>query len=79
MWVVWALFSLRLSLGLPSLFSLLELLLGPFSLRLSLGLPSLCLGLRFIRSPFRPFFFSSLFRFIFSPSRYSKLNSGQYD
>ncbi|CAB4395303.1 unnamed protein product [Rhizophagus irregularis] len=34
-------------------------------------LPSLCLGLLFIRSPFRPFFFSSLFRFIFSPSRSS--------
>ncbi|CAB5369214.1 unnamed protein product [Rhizophagus irregularis] len=43
----------------------------PFSFRLSLGLPSLCLGLLFIRSPFRPFFFSSLFRFIFSPSRSS--------
>ncbi|CAB4476697.1 unnamed protein product [Rhizophagus irregularis] len=28
-------------------------------------------GLLFIRSPFRPFFFSSLFRFIFSPSRSS--------
>ncbi|CAB5205717.1 unnamed protein product [Rhizophagus irregularis] len=34
-------------------------------------LPSLCLGLLFIRSSFRPFFFSSLFRFIFSPSRSS--------
>ncbi|CAB4463714.1 unnamed protein product [Rhizophagus irregularis] len=52
-------------------FSLLDLLLGPFSFRLSLGLPSLCLGLLFIRSSFRPFFFSSLFRFIFSPSRSS--------
>ncbi|CAB5362091.1 unnamed protein product [Rhizophagus irregularis] len=39
-----------------------------FSFRLSLGLPSLCLGLLFIRSTFRPFFFSSLFGFIFSPS-----------
>ncbi|UZO08438.1 uncharacterized protein OCT59_028693 [Rhizophagus irregularis] len=46
-----------------------DLLLGPFSFRLS-GLPSPCLGLLFIRSPFRPFFFSSL-RFIFSPSRSS--------
>ncbi|CAB5343700.1 unnamed protein product [Rhizophagus irregularis] len=36
----------------------------------SVGLPSPCLGLLFIRSPFRPFFFSSL-RFIFSPSRSS--------
>ncbi|CAB4472852.1 unnamed protein product [Rhizophagus irregularis] len=34
------------------------------------SLPSPCLGLLFIRSPFRPFFFSSL-RFIFSPSRSS--------
>ncbi|UZO23161.1 uncharacterized protein OCT59_015505 [Rhizophagus irregularis] len=41
-----------------------DLLLGPFSFRLSLGLPSLCLGLLFIRSSFRPFFFSSLFRYV---------------
>ncbi|CAB4436701.1 unnamed protein product [Rhizophagus irregularis] len=40
------------------------LLLGPFSLRLSLGLSSLCLGLLFIRSPLRPFFFTSLFRYV---------------
>ncbi|POG75682.1 hypothetical protein GLOIN_2v948475 [Rhizophagus irregularis DAOM 181602=DAOM 197198] len=42
-----------------------------FFRHLFLGLPSLCLGLLFIRSPFRPFFFSSLFGFIFSPSRSS--------
>ncbi|PKC07987.1 hypothetical protein RhiirA5_376620 [Rhizophagus irregularis] len=32
------------------------------SVGVGVGLPSLCLGLLFIRSPFRPFFFSSLFR-----------------
>ncbi|CAB4394887.1 unnamed protein product [Rhizophagus irregularis] len=35
------------------------------------GLSSLCLGLLFIRSSFRPFFFTSLFRSIFSASRSS--------
>ncbi|CAB4390797.1 unnamed protein product [Rhizophagus irregularis] len=34
-----------------------------FSLRLSLGLSYLCLGLLVIRSPLRPFFFTSLFRY----------------
>ncbi|CAB4390796.1 unnamed protein product [Rhizophagus irregularis] len=43
-----------------------------FSLRLSLGLSYLCLGLLVIRSPLRPFFFTSLFRFILSLSRSSR-------
>ncbi|CAB5115340.1 unnamed protein product [Rhizophagus irregularis] len=74
MWVVWVRSAGGLGVwecGLGVYLLSVYLLLGPFSFRLSLGLPSLCLGLLFIRSPFRPFFFSSLFRFIFSPSRSS--------
>ncbi|CAB5370449.1 unnamed protein product [Rhizophagus irregularis] len=65
MWVVWVGSAGGLGVWV---FSLLDLLLGPFPFRLSLGLPSLCLVLLFIRSSFRPFFFSSLFRFTFSLS-----------
>ncbi|CAB4414211.1 unnamed protein product [Rhizophagus irregularis] len=52
-------------LGLSSL-CLGLLLLGLLSLCPPLGLSSFCLGLLFTRYSFRPFFFTSLFRSIFS-------------
>ncbi|CAB5202145.1 unnamed protein product [Rhizophagus irregularis] len=66
--LVW--FSLRLSLGLSYLcLGMRVVWVG------SAGLSYLCLGLLVIRSPLRPFFFTSLFRFIISLSRSSRSSS----